>query len=136
MVIPNDWSLLLSVHIYTNKNNPKMYSRRHRRPPAHRTRHHRHNKTSTSHDSDEKHSSTFHGLHHWHKHAFEHLGWMVLAKSHGCMEKVHAYQSSLQHLKHALECRIRTIHDVDRKCDLKTLHCDICCLIDHAHKDF
>ena len=52
------------------------------------------------------------------------------------MEKVHAYQSSLQHLKRALECRIKTIHDVDRKCDLKTLHADICCLIDHAHKDF
>lgn len=137
-----------------------MYSRRHRRPPARRRTRHRRHKNSDTHTSysteSDKHSysselrrrsseydnktscfsSTFHGLHHWHKHAFEHLGWMVLAKSHGYMDKVRAYQSSLQQLKHSLECRIRTIHDVDRKCDLKTLHTDIVCLIDHADQDF
>jgi hypothetical protein len=101
----------------------------------------RHNTTSksrpgTSMYMSEKHLSTFHGLNHWYKHVFEELGWIVLAKHHGCMDKVYAYKASLQHLKYALECRIKTMHDVDKKQDLNTMCNDVICLMDHVHQDF
>ena len=101
----------------------------------------RHNTTSKSRPStsmymSEKYISTFHGLNHWYKHVFEELGWIVLAKHHGCMDKVHSYKSALQRLKYALESRIKTMHDVDKKQDLKTMHGDVMCLIEHADQDF
>jgi len=52
------------------------------------------------------------------------------------MDKVHSYKSSLQRLKYALESRIKTMHDVDKKQDLKTMHGDVMCLIEHADQDF
>ena len=39
---------------------------------------------------------TFHGLNDWHKHLFEHLGWMVLAKNHNMSDKAEVYTTSLQ----------------------------------------
>ena len=38
---------------------------------------------------------TFHGLHEWHKHIFEHLGWMILANNHNMPDKVSVYTTSL-----------------------------------------
>ena len=40
-------------------------------------------------------STTFHGLHKWHEHLFEHLGWMILAKEHGMADKINVYRNSL-----------------------------------------
>ena len=79
--------------------------------------------------------ATYHSLHHWFKHMYEHLGWMVLAKSHGHMDKVIAYKSALMRLKMAMEERMKYMKDKDRKMDLGILHRDLLVLIDHAHKD-
>ena len=73
----------------------------------------------------EDHNVTFHGLHNWHNHVFEHYGWILLAKRYGYMDKVHSYKSSLYRLKEALEKRMKTLHEKDRKDDLKILHQDV-----------
>jgi predicted ATP-binding protein involved in virulence len=80
--------------------------------------------------------ATFHGLHEWHKHVFEHLGWMILAKSHGFTDKIAVYKSSLIRLKHAIEEKIKTTREKDRKDDLHILHKNIMTLIEHVEKDF
>jgi hypothetical protein len=81
------------------------------------------------------HETTYHGLHHWHKHMFEHLGWMVLAKSYGYMDKVESYKHSLARLKDAIEKRRETIKDVDRKRDLGILLANVKLLHEHAMRD-
>jgi len=80
--------------------------------------------------------ATYHGLHKWFQHVFEHLGWMLLAKKRGHMEKVQVYKQSLMHLKNDLEQRIKYMKDTDRKQDLKTMHSDLLVLIEHTNKDF
>lgn len=80
--------------------------------------------------------ATFIGLHKWYVHMFEHLGWMLLAKTHGHMEKVEVYKQSLKRLKIALEERINFMNDVDRKQDLQILHKNLNVLISHTNKDF
>lgn len=73
----------------------------------------------------EDHNVTYHGLHKWHNHMFEHYGWIMLAKRYGYMDKVHTYKTSLYRLKEALEKRMKTMHEKDRKDDLKILHQDV-----------
>jgi len=80
--------------------------------------------------------ATFHGLHEWHKHMFEQLGWMILAKSHGFTDKIAVYKSSLIRLKHSLEEKIKSTKEKDRKDDLHILHKNVCILIEHVEKDF
>ena len=80
--------------------------------------------------------ATFHGLGHWKKHMFEELGWMILAKSYGMMDKVSTYKVSVKRLKCALETKIKTIKDSDKREDLKIMHYNVCILIDHIEKDF
>lgn len=80
--------------------------------------------------------ATYIGLNIWFKHAFENLGWMVLAKSHGHMDKVVVYKNSLNHLKDAIEQRIHFMKDKDKKEDLGILHRDVIVLIEHVNKDF
>ena len=84
-----------------------------------------------------KYESTFNGLSNWHKHMFEHLGWMVLAKSKkGMKDKISTYKKSLQRLKEALECKIKNEVDIDNKNDLLILWNDVNVLIAHVKKDF
>ena len=84
-------------------------------------------------------TATMEGLHHWFKHKFEELGWMVLAKNRSstdpaCREKVKAYKLSLVSLKNHLKDKIEKIHEQDRKDDLLILHSHVCELIDFTTK--
>ena len=62
-----------------------------------------------------------HGLNHWFEAKFEHLGWMALAKAYGHDLKVRAYLQSISHLKECLKDKISSVHEVDRKNDLKIM---------------
>jgi len=80
---------------------------------------------------------TFHGLHKWKTHVFEHLGWMVLMHKKGnnpC--KIKAYKKSLENLKGSLENALAEVQETDRKRDIKIMWEDVNILIDHVNKDF
>ena len=79
---------------------------------------------------------TMKGLQHWYKCKFEKLGWMVLAKERGMYDKIGVYKNSLMRLKKAIEKKIASVHEADRKDDLRILHKNLMCLIDHVEKDF
>ena len=64
---------------------------------------------------------TFHGLHHWTKHTFEHLGWMVLAQERGHNDKIMCYKNSLKRLRESLENELKVMEDNDRRRDLEVL---------------
>jgi hypothetical protein len=80
--------------------------------------------------------ATFHGLQCWAKHLFEKLGWMVLAKNYGMLDKVTVYKTSIQRLKCAIEKKIKNLHDKDKKEDMLIWHRNVCMLMEHAEKDF
>jgi len=61
------------------------------------------------------------GLNHWFEAKFEKLGWMALAKDHGNDLKVRTYLQSISHLKECLADKISSVHDLDRKDDLKIM---------------
>lgn len=67
------------------------------------------------------HKCTMHGLQHWFESKFEKLGWMALIKEHGNELKVRAYLQSISHLKDCLKDKIASVHDEDRKDDLKIM---------------
>ena len=77
--------------------------------------------------------ATMHGIQHWYEHEFEHLGWMILAKSRGHMDKVRVYKSSLMRLKMAIEKKIHRVEEHDRKEDLQILLHNVNILIHHVH---
>lgn len=79
--------------------------------------------------------ATFHGLHDWHKRMFEELGWMILAKNRGMIDKTNVYKAGIARLKHALEQKIKSTREKDRKDDLHILHHNVCILMEHAEKD-
>ena len=81
------------------------------------------------------HDVTFCGLSHWYKHAFEKLGWMILAKKNGMGEKVTTYKHSLDMLQHDIKTKIKTTRDPDRKADLKIMWDNLNILIEHAKID-
>ena len=62
--------------------------------------------------------ATFHGIQCWHKHLFEKLGWIVLAKKYGMMDKVTSYKTSIERLKSAIEMKIKNLRDGDKKEDM------------------
>ena len=66
-------------------------------------------------------TATFHGLHDWHKHIFEHLGWMILAKEHKKTLKVRAYVDEINRFEKALKEKIDKTRDPDRRDDLYEL---------------
>lgn len=68
-----------------------------------------------------KHECTMNGLNEWFKAKFEKLGWMVLAKEHGCDIKIKSYLQSISHLKECLKDKIESVHDLDRKDDFKIM---------------
>lgn len=79
--------------------------------------------------------STFDGLHHWFKHVFEHLGWMILAKERGMNDKTMVYKNSIKRLKESIEYKIKQIHDKDKKEDLKIMWHNVNTLMKHAEMD-
>ena len=81
-------------------------------------------------------TTTFHGVSHWYKHLFEKLGWMILAKNHGYVDKIVAYKTSIQRLRQAIEHKLKTSHDHDRKEDLRIMHTNLIILEKHAEEDF
>jgi len=80
--------------------------------------------------------ATFHGLNEWYKTKFEKLGWMLLAKKYGITDKIMEYQNSLHRLHLAIEQKIHSIHDKDKKEDLVIMKKNIEYLIDHVKMDF
>lgn len=80
--------------------------------------------------------ATFDGLQHWYVSKFEKLGWMILTKTHGHVEKVKEYKNSLKRLKEAIEHKLTHVTENDRKHDLMIMHHNVEILIDHADKDF
>jgi hypothetical protein len=80
--------------------------------------------------------ATFHGLHHWNKAMFEQLGWMILAKEHGMIDKISTYKNSIKRLKMAIEKKMSHVKDADKKDDLEIMHNNVCCLEKHVDEDF
>jgi hypothetical protein len=77
-----------------------------------------------------------HSLYEWYHNMFEHLGWMILAKSQGDMEqKIVAYKHSLTKLKQQIECKINVLNDIDKKNDLHIMLDNVEILIKHTNKD-
>jgi hypothetical protein len=81
-----------------------------------------------------KHECTMHGLQHWFEAKFEKLGWMAIAKEYGYDIKVKSYLQSISHLKECIKNKIDTVHDLDRKDDLKIMLNHTETLISAAHK--
>ena len=77
-----------------------------------------------------------HALYEWYEAEFGKLGWMILAKHRGFSEKITAYKMALQHLKDALECKLKSLRDTDKKADIKIMWDNLCLLIEHVDKDF
>jgi hypothetical protein len=84
-----------------------------------------------------KHECTMHGLQHWFEAKFEKLGWMSLASEHGNDLKVASYLQSISHLKECIKDKIETVHDIDRKNDLKIMlgHTETLCSAAHKLLD-
>ena len=80
--------------------------------------------------------ATFHGLQEWYKAKFEKLGWMILAKERGMMDKVLSYQNSIHRLHSTLEHKIKQIRDKDKKEDLIIMKNNVEILLEHVKKDF
>jgi len=68
-----------------------------------------------------RHAATMSGLTHWHKHVFEHLGWMLLAKAKGMDAKVKAYKMSVDNLVLSIKHVMGEYENHDRKHDLKVM---------------
>jgi len=98
---------------------------------------HSHNMTMSMKDHN-KHciDATFHGLEYWSKHLFEELGWMILAKNYGMLDKVSTYKASVKRFICAIEQKIKKIKDSDKKEDLKIMHHNMTILWEHIQSDF
>ena len=79
--------------------------------------------------------TTFQGLHEWTHEKFEKLGWMILAKKKGHMDKVNEYLNSLNRLKQAIEEKHMDMRDKDKKDDLEIMLYNVNVLCEHAEKD-
>jgi len=80
--------------------------------------------------------ATMHGLQHWHDAMFEKLGWMILAREHGMMDKVMSYKASVERLKKSIEHKIKQVKETDHKTDLKIMWDNVCVLEKHVYEDF
>jgi len=61
---------------------------------------------------------SFHSLHQWFKGAFEHLGWIYLAKCKGIKDKVSTYKNMLNRLECSIDYSLQTTVDPDIHNDL------------------
>lgn len=92
-----------------------------------------HSRHSKKHNISAK-ARTFQGLMKWRNHQFEHLGWMVLAKERGYMDKVVSYKKTLERLKDSIKYKIDNIYDEDKKNDLMILLNDTEILCKYANR--
>jgi Mg2+ and Co2+ transporter CorA len=80
--------------------------------------------------------ATFVGIHFWFKSMFEELGWMILAKHRGMLDKIMTYKNSVNRLRQAIEKKLKVTKDADRKDDLRIMHENVLVLLEHIEKDF
>jgi len=66
---------------------------------------------------------------------FEELGWMILAKNRGMMDKTSTYKNTIQRLKESILKKHASVRDKDKKDDLKIMLDNVDILIEHANKD-
>jgi hypothetical protein len=80
--------------------------------------------------------TTFDGLQKWYACEFKKIGYIILAKERGELDRVTEYITCLKRLHRNIHARMKIIHDKDRKCDLEIMCHNLCILMDHANKDF
>jgi len=84
--------------------------------------------------------ATMHGLNEWTKAEFEKLGWMVLAKKYGNIDKVKVYVKSIDHLLTSLNDKIAEFskmpNEQGRVSDLNVLKSKVEILKTHVMSDF
>ena len=78
------------------------------------------------------HNTTMNGLNHWHKHLFEHFGWMILAKAKGYGYKIPTYKKSIEHFIKTAEKSMSNYSESNRKRDVKILLRNVKVLKKHA----
>lgn len=64
---------------------------------------------------------TFMGLNRWYAHLFKKAGWIFLAKRDGYTDKVQNYLREMDHLLSALDKKMKTIEEKDRRDDLQII---------------
>lgn len=94
------------------------------------------NKTRKHISNDSCCDATFYSLNCWYQCKFEELGWMILAKNRGMMDKVMTYRHSIHHLHNSIERKMREIKSPDKKADLKIMLENLMVLEEHLKKDF
>ena len=82
------------------------------------------------------HICTFEGLTHWTRNMFEKLGYVILAASRGDDYLVADYIRTLSELSVALNDKIKSIKDDDKREDLHTLSDHVNVLTEHVRKEF
>ena len=78
---------------------------------------------------------TMHGLKHWYEELFEHYGWMVLAKDKNMTDKIEMYKKSLMRLEDKLQCKMSSLHEIDRKNDIHIMYDNTKMLCAYAYKN-
>jgi hypothetical protein len=68
-----------------------------------------------------RYETTMNGLIRWHKHLFEHTGWMVIAKAKGYGYKVKVYKRSISDFIKTAENLLSEYSEANRKHDIKIL---------------
>jgi hypothetical protein len=94
----------------------------------------RKNTTMKTYDDMSCYDATYCSINNWYKSMYEKLGWMILAKNHGMIDKVVSYKNTLERLRCTIEKKIKKTRDQDKKADLKIMHIDLMVLIEHAMK--
>jgi hypothetical protein len=64
---------------------------------------------------------TMNGITMWHKHLFEHFGWMILAKAKGHKYKISMYKKSIREFIKSAQRLFRESSNSNRKHDVKIL---------------
>jgi len=77
---------------------------------------------------------TKHGVQDWFTHAFEKLGWMVLAKGKGMDHKIVDYKKELTHLLETITHLSTEYTCPDKLHDLKVMHMEVTYLLDYVKK--
>ena len=68
-----------------------------------------------------KNDVTMNGITMWHKHLFEHFGWMILAKAKGYKYKIVMYKKSIKEFIKSAQKLFRAYTESNRKRDIKIL---------------
>ena len=82
-----------------------------------------------------KYAATMYGINKWHEHAFEKLGWMVLAKAKGYNDKISQYKKMLDHLIKTTEHVKYEYENTNRKHDLNVVLMNVKYLKDFVAKN-